>query len=140
MLKRFCAVCLMLAASGPATAGPIQESASRAASQTVQAPSSAKARATNKPMLWSGVGLLGGGVTLAVLSTTALKKEEAGCIGAGFSFVCGATSETNKAALWAGVAAAGTGALLAVIGATRAPAVTIAPGTIAVHKTIVLRQ
>lgn len=63
-------------------------------------------------MKWAGIGLMGGGGALAVMSMTMMKEEYCDQFGCYYD-------ETNSAMLWTGIAAAGGGAALLTIGASK---------------------
>jgi hypothetical protein len=94
----------------------------------------------NRAMMWTGIGMMAGGATLAIMSATALKETTAACIGDFFTAVCGATEDTNKGALWGGLALAGVGGILTVFGVRHAhmPDIAFRPGRVMIGKTLAL--
>lgn len=110
------------AAQGPITASAIVET-QRLAASTAQ--SGSVTRRSNPGLMWAGVGLWAGGVTLEILSWSALKKEESACIfGGGGSFLCVTETHTNWPIMGIGLGMAGGGAAMWLIGGRK---VQVAP-------------
>ena len=118
-------VLMLLSFSFNAAAGPLRDAISNA---TLPAAPPAATHA-NKAMVWAGVAMLSAGATLAVLSTTALKRETCAVVSIGYSIVGGCVEETNKALLWSGIGIAGGGAVISIFGARQhATQLAFAPG------------
>jgi hypothetical protein len=116
-MKKHIVSALVLSLIVPAivVAGPIRESAQRHAA-TAAAAQPGEPHRSNTGMMWGGLGLVAGGATMAVLASTALKKETCAEVYIGWDYVAGCVEETNKALLWTGIGAAGGGAVLAILG------------------------
>jgi hypothetical protein len=96
----------------PAAAPPrVASSAANAAQSPAGTTQSGPAASVKPPAkkgkgaMWAGIGLIGAGSALAIMSDSTLKDHECGC--------------RNNGVLWAGLAAAGGGAALLVIGSAK---------------------
>lgn len=103
-------------ASPPASVRPIADAASRQAAARAGGASAMKRR--SRGLMYTGVAIWGGGLTMEILANTALKKEE--CLVTRSFFVC--ESGTNKPLLYGGLGVAGAGIVMWLVGAQKVPA------------------
>ena len=118
---------------------PIQQSADRAAAAAATQPRPVIRRADDSvPYIVSGVSLLGAGVTLEILSYTALKHDDIACASIGYSVGCVEQTSTNIPVMVTGAVVALAGGILWDIGWHKHTHAQIAavPGGFAVRRTV----
>lgn len=99
---------ITLAARPAFAEGPLAASAARAGQRAAATSASGETRT----LLWTGIGLIGAGVTLSILGNTTLRHED--CIVATTFFVC--TEDRNTAVWVTGVALSAVGGVLTAVG------------------------
>lgn len=101
-------------ASSSFAAGPIEESGKRAASELARQ-STASNASNGRTMLWSGLGLIAGGVGLMAIATGPAKKSECKDILSGSRVIGRECEESSNAALgWSGLGLALFGTTLTI--------------------------
>lgn len=129
-LTAFVLIVLLVPSSG--FAGPLTESAAKYIAQTVR-PVERVVVDNSGGFIWGGLGLMAGGLTLEVLSVTALEHDDSGCFfGANGSFFCVAVTSRNNAVFVPGLIMAVTGGVLMDVGfmkrrRARSPEIQIGP-------------
>ena len=91
-------------------------------------------------LIWSGVGVLGAGVMLEILSYTTLRNEAFACVFGSFgAYSCVNEYSTNKPVLFAGIGVAVLGGVLFDIGWNKRqrarPSISIGPRSVRVKQT-----
>jgi hypothetical protein len=67
-------------------------------------------------MFWSGLTMLGAGLTLEILSFTALKKETGGCLVTYYTFACASETSTNTPVMITGLIVGTIGGVMSDFG------------------------
>ena len=107
-------------AEGPIATSVRAEVDALAASAALAQSGATKKR--NPGLMWAGVGVWAAGVTLEILSWTALKHEESACAFTTRSFVCASETSTNWPIMGIGLGLAGGGIAMWILGNQNVPA------------------
>jgi hypothetical protein len=138
MWSRFTALVLVLALPGNVFAGPIRESAEKAAKELAREQAVPETR--GKGRFWTGIALLAGGGVLAALGSVELGDDEIG-LDDGEDFDNSDDGEDsdgwgNKAMIGGGVAAATLGGVLLITGRKSGPTVAVKRGGASMRYTV----
>ena len=127
-----CVLALMLSFASPVFAdGPLLVSAQREASLLLERSAAAQIAPTkrkNEGLMWAGIGMWAAGTTLTILSWSALKHEESGCLLLFGVFSCYSETSTNWPVWGVGAGLAGGGIAAWMIGGKRVPATVSTSG------------
>jgi hypothetical protein len=138
-IQRLIIVVLVISMAAPASAGPIKESAAKAA-HAWALEQAAGGKSAKNPYLWPGIGLIAGGTTVAMIGFLHATGAEVkvGTNTSGNSATVSANEKHNTALGIAGMGIAGLGGVLLWRGAKKAasPYVTFGPGRVTVGKSM----
>jgi hypothetical protein len=140
MFKKLLTVTLVFGLAQEAlAAGPIEKSITENARTAAQSTAGGKPAGSNKPMIWTGVAMMGVGAGLASASV-ALGQNSMSCPGpvttGTASGPCVFQSEASRGALWSGIGLAGMGAVVSILGAKPRADITVRRGEFRVSKVI----
>jgi hypothetical protein len=138
MWRTVTAVILAIMLPASASAGPIAEAAKKAARELALA--QAQQETQSRGRFWSGIALIAGGGTLAVLSGLEIGDDETGPDD-GEDFDDSDDGEDSdgwggKALAGGGVAAAALGAFLVFTGRDSGPSISLRPGRVTVRQVV----
>ena len=135
MWRTITALALAAALPASASAGPLAAAAERAGRELA---AEQQQEAQNRGRFWTGVALIAGGSTLALLGAFEVGDDEDGPDDAEDTDESDDGEDSDwghKAMLGSGIAAAALGAVLMMTGRESSPSVSVRPGRVTVRQT-----